>query len=51
MRHKIKLSKFLIDRIHKDWIDRLFPERWTVDVGQCRKKKGGGGHHTPDVCI
>ena len=25
---KAVLSKFLIDRIHKDWIDRLFPQGW-----------------------
>lgn len=27
---KAILSKFLVDRIHKTWIDRLYPQGWTV---------------------
>ena len=25
---KAVLSRFLVDRIHKGWIDRLFPQGW-----------------------
>jgi len=28
---KAELSKFLVDRIHPDWIDRLYPQGWTVE--------------------
>lgn len=31
MRHKARLSKFLIERIHRDWIDRLFPQGWEME--------------------
>ena len=29
--YKATLNKFLIDRIHKDWIDRLYPEEWIAE--------------------
>ena len=28
MRHKAMLSRFLIERIPADWIDRLYPQGW-----------------------
>ena len=33
MRHNSKrLNKFLLDRIHPDWIDRLFPQDRMVEI-------------------
>ena len=42
---KAILSKFLVDRIHKDWIDRLFPQGWMIerDDGMKRGRRGQGG--------
>ena len=25
---KARLEKFLVDRIHREWIDRLYPQGW-----------------------
>ena len=41
--HKVVLSRFLADRIHKDWIDRLYPQGWTV-----AKPKTSGRGGTPN---
>lgn len=39
---KAILSKFLIDRIHKDWIDRLFPQGWMLEE-KIPERRGGRG--------
>ncbi len=31
MRHKARLSKFLVDRIPKGWVDRLYPQGWEME--------------------
>ena len=28
---KARLSRFLIDRIHRDWVDGLFPQGWVEE--------------------
>ena len=42
--NKAVLNKFLIDRVHKDWIDRLFPGGWK-DEDKINCKRRGGGEH------
>ena len=31
MRRKARLSKFLVERIHRGWIDRLYPQGWEME--------------------
>ena len=40
--NKTVLSRFLVDRIHKDWIDRLFPQGWMIEK-DVEVKRGGEG--------
>jgi len=49
VRHKTKavLSRFLVDRIHRDWIDRLFPQGWKIE----KKDRGGGEGDTAIIPI
>lgn len=37
---KAVLSKFLVDRIHRDWIDRLYSQGWEIE-----QVRGVGGAH------
>ena len=37
---KAVLSRFLVERIHKDWIDRLYPQGWMVERGRGRVGAG-----------
>lgn len=37
MPNKARLSRFLLDRIPKDWLDKLFPQGWEEEI----KPKGG----------
>ncbi len=44
MQHKTKvvLSKFLVDRIHKDWIDKLYPQDWMLEKAKDKGVKDRG---------
>lgn len=39
---KAILSRFIIDRIHPDWLDRLYPQGWKVEDTESRLNAGVG---------
>ena len=53
MRHmnKAVLSRFIVDRIHPDWIDRLFPQGWMVEDNNVARGGGGGQASFPDKIL
>ena len=44
---KAILSKFLVDRIHTDWVDRLYPQGYKVEVGVGVGQRGRGIYNHP----
>jgi len=39
---KAVLSKFLVERIPKGWINRLFPQGWTIERNNRQETPQGG---------